>query len=68
MPKYVFGKTSRRRLNNADPLLAMVFDAALSRDLIDMTVTQSVRSKEEQNKYYREKNPKCNGPIVSTTY
>jgi peptidoglycan L-alanyl-D-glutamate endopeptidase CwlK len=62
VPKYVFGKTSRRRLNNADPLLAMVFDAALSRDLIDMTVTQSVRSKEEQNKYYREKKSKVQWP------
>jgi len=59
---YKYGKTSQARLATVDQRLASIFTQALALGLIDISVTQGARGKEEQNKCFLEKKSKCEWP------
>ena len=52
MTIYRLGNTSRERLETCDPRLQLVIRGALATGLIDMSVTEGVRSEQKQNEYY----------------
>lgn len=49
MTKYKWGKNSLERLEHLSPLLRKVLDRALSYGIMDMSIIETVRSKEDQN-------------------
>lgn len=50
--KYKFSRRSGQRLATVDTKLQRVMEAALETGLIDISIIQGVRSKQEQNRYF----------------
>ena len=57
-----WGKKSIERLDGLDPLLRQVLDRALSYQILDISIIQTVRSKEEQDEYFRTGKSKVKWP------
>jgi peptidoglycan L-alanyl-D-glutamate endopeptidase CwlK len=53
MAIYEYGPQSRENLETVHPTLEQVFDRVLELALIDVTITEGVRSKEVQDEHYR---------------
>ena len=53
-PKFKFGDTSQVKLLNLDYGLQSIMNAALHTDIMDFSIVEGHRGKEQQNKYCRE--------------
>lgn len=51
---YQYGEMSMARLETVDHRLQQVFKIALSLGLIDISILQGMRNRDEQNRYYRD--------------
>jgi len=62
MTVYKFGKTSTEKLEGADPRLQLVMRGALATGLIDISILQSIRTREKQDEYFNAKKSKVQWP------
>ena len=59
---YDYGRKSRIILSGANVRLQRVFNTAIKLGLIDITIIQSIRDREEQNEYYDSGKSKVEWP------
>jgi peptidoglycan L-alanyl-D-glutamate endopeptidase CwlK len=62
MTKYSYGRRSAERLATVDDDLRRVLERALGYGLMDIAITQGVRSKEDQERFFAEKKTKVHWP------
>jgi peptidoglycan L-alanyl-D-glutamate endopeptidase CwlK len=60
--EYQFGKTSQARLEKTPPRSQLVFRAALAQGLMDISIIQGVRTREEQDRFYEQGRSKVQWP------
>ena len=49
---FKYGKASQKRLDTCDATMQLVLNKALAKGIMDITIVQGHRGKEEQNEYY----------------
>lgn len=54
MSKYKLSGRSQKELETCDPRLQVIVRAVINAEIMDLTVTEGVRSQEDQDKYYKE--------------
>ena len=62
MNNFKYGKSSKSELEMADTRLRQVFNKSLELGRIDITIIETIRSREKQNKYFREGKSKVEWP------
>jgi len=62
MTRYSYGRKSRERLATVKGDLRRALERALDYGLMDITITQGVRSREEQERFFAEKKTKVHWP------
>ncbi len=59
---YNYGSSSIKKLKTCEYKLQIIFKRAIELDLIDISILQGVRSKEEQNKFFENGSSKLQWP------